>query len=357
MSTCLNDAQIRGVADEEATAADRQHAEACGECRARVDAARRAAHELSAMVANLSVPASLNDAALLRRRRRAGATTLRETRVRPTVRMWLTAGAVAAAILAVVFALPPLDAPRAISAAEILDRSLQTLNAASGVELREFDLDVDLPSFAAARSGTYRIEQLVDHDAGGRYRALRYAPDGTLVEGISEDPAAGRRTVLVSVDGQPFAFRLTSTSSRSPSLRDVERHHIRTVIRLLQATAGNAVRETAQAGTKRYIVELPTVPGEASGSELWELNRARAVIDAHDFQIVELSAAGSYLGDTFSVAFRLRNRRMWSSAEVPANQFELPAVANAIAVDGVASEDFGHDLLAAALRELARARR
>ena len=357
MSKCLNEAQIRAVADEEAHASERQHADTCDACRARVEAARGAAHELSSMVASLSVPASLNDAALLRRHRRSGATTLRDRQFRPNVRLWATAGAVAVAVLLVVFALPPLDAPRAISAAEILDRSLKTLNATSGIELREFDLDVKLPSLGAARSGTYRIEQLVDHDTPGRYRAVWYAPDGTLAEGISEEPAAGRRTVVVTVDGQPFAFRLTSSSRRDVSLRDIERHHIQVVIRLLQVTAGQTLREIDEHGAKRYVVELPAIAGDANESGLWELNRARAVIDANDYQILELSAAGSYLGEAFSLAFRLRNRQTWSSAEVPPSRFELPAASNAMVIDGVSTDDVGRDLLAAALRELSRSRR
>jgi hexokinase len=81
------------------------------------------------------------------------------------------------------------------------------------------------------------------------------------------------------------------------------------------------------------------------------------VIDATDYQILELSAAGSYLGETVSVAFRLRNRQTWSSAEGPPSQFELPAVPNAITLDGVSTDDFGRDLLTSALRELARSRR
>lgn len=356
MSKCLNDPQIRAVADDEAAAPERQHVETCDDCRARVDAARRAAHELSSMAATLRVPPSLSDAALLRRPR-AGATTLRDARFRPNARLWVTAGAVAAAILIVVFALPPLDAPRAISAAEILDRSLQTLNTTSGVELREFDLDVRLPSFGAARSGAYRIEQLVDHGTPGRYRAVWYAPDGTLAEGISEDPGAGQRAAVINIDGQVFAFRLTTSSPRAVSLRDIERHHIQAVIRLLQATAGDTLKEIGESGARRYVVELPALAADGNASGLWELNRARAVIDANDFQILELSAAGSYLGEAFSLAFRLRNRQTWSSAEVPPNQFELPIAPNAIVLDGVSTDDFGRDLLSAALRELGRSRR
>ena len=357
MPKCLNEAQIRAVADDEASASERRHVEACDDCRARVDVARRAAHELSSMVANLGAPASLNDASLLKEHQRAGATTLRDGGFRSNTRLWLTAGAVAATILVVVFALPPLDAPRAISAAEVLDRSLQTLNTTTGIELREFDLDLQLPRVASMQNGTYRIEQLVDYDTPGRYRAIRYAPDGTLLDGISEEPAAGRRTVVVSIDGQPFAFRLTTASARTPSMRDIERHHIQAVIRLLQATAGQTVQEIDDAGAKRYVVELPPVVADANASGLWELSRARAVIDASDFQILELTAAGSYLGDAFSVTFRLRNRQTWSSAEVSADRFELPVASEALTIEAAGTDDLRRDLLAAALRELARSRR
>jgi hypothetical protein len=366
MSKCLNDAQVRAAADNEAGADEHEHLNACGECRARVDAARSAADELASMTESLSVPASLCDGSLsdvlghaaLRRHHRAGATTLRDSApFRSSSRWWLMAGAAAASILVVVFVLPPPDAPRAIAAAEILDRSLQALTPTSGIELREFELDLQLPGFAAARNGKYRIEQLVDHDTPGRYRAIRYAADGTLLEGISEEPAAGRRTVVVTVDGQPFAFRLSTSSARVLALRDLERHHIQAVIRLLQATAGQAVQEIEEGGAKRYVIELPPVGADANASGLWELTRARAVIDESDFQIVELTAAGSYLGDAFSVAFRLQNRQVWSSGETAPNQFELPAASNAITIEGPGTDDVARDLLAAALRELAGSRR
>ena len=110
------------------------------------------------MASRVSVPANLGDRvghALTTDHARAGATTLRDLPV-PSwgARLWLTAGVVAAAAMAVVFLLPPLDAPRTLSAAQILDRSLQTMSPASGTELREFDLELRLPRIAAKHAGT-----------------------------------------------------------------------------------------------------------------------------------------------------------------------------------------------------------
>ncbi|MGH9329908.1 MAG: hypothetical protein ACRD09_05645 [Vicinamibacterales bacterium] len=365
MSKCLSDARIRAAADDEAKEFERQHLEACGECRARLSAARRASEEFTTMAASVAVPAALRDGverALTRREGsidRAGATTLRDVSApRWNARLWLTAGVVAVPVLVIIFivALPPLDAPRALSAAQILDRSLQTLSPASGTELRDFDLELQLPRIASVQNGTYRIEQLVDHDTPGRYRLVRYAPDGTLLAAIGEEPAAGRRIAIVRVDDQLFAFRFTIDPGRTLGLRDLERHHVEAMIRVLQAAAGQTVREVDAGGGKRYLVELPQV-ADAGASGLWELSRARVVVDAADFQILELAAAGSYMGESFSVSFRLRRRHVRPSAEVPPDQFEVPNVAEAISIEGAGTDDLAHDLLVSALRELARSRR
>ena len=356
MSKCLSEVRVRAAADNEATQPEREHLEQCDECRARVEAARRAASDLLGMAAALMPPTSLQHRvrqAVLRADQSGGATTLREQipfRARP--RVWATAVAVATAVVLMVFALPPLDAPRAVTAAEILDRSLQTLTASSGVELREFDLDLRPPRATSLQAGTYRMEQLVDHATPGRFRAVRYHPDGTLLDAISQDPGAKRRTVVVNVDGQLFTFRFAMPSGPPLDLPALERQHVEAVIRVLQAMAGEAVQEIADSRGKRYVVELPAV-ADRKESGLWELSRARVTIDADDFQILELTAAGSYMGDPFSVAFRLRNRQVWSSAEVPPDRFNVPT-ADAITIDGVATDDIARDLLASALREVAR---
>jgi hypothetical protein len=355
MSKCLTDARIRAAADSEETQIDRRHLEVCETCRARLDAARRAHDELSGMTGAVTVPDSLRGS-VERAVARRGATVLRDVPSSPwRWRLWATAGAVAAAVLLVVLALPTIDAPRTLSAAEILDRSLQTFAPASGVELREFDLELQLPRVASLQNGTYRIEELIDHDTPGRHRVVRYGPDGTLIGGISEDPAAGRRTAVVRVDSRQFAFRFAIDPGRTLGLRDLERSHVEAMIRILQATAGQTVREEDAGRGRRYVVELPPVADQGA-SGFWALDRARVVIDAADYQIRQLAVAGSYMGEPFSVSFRLRRREMKAGTEVPADRFEVPIDADAIVIEAPGTEDFGHDLLMGALRELERSK-
>jgi hypothetical protein len=355
MSKCLTDARIRAAADSEETEIDRRHLEACEACRERLDAARRANDELSGMTAGVTVPDSLRGS-VERAIARRGATVLRDVPSSPwRWRLWATAGAVAAAVLLVFLALPTVDAPRALSAAEILDRSLQKFAPASGVELREFDLELQLPRVASVQNGTYRIEELIDHDTPGRHRIVRYAPDGTLVGGISEDPAAGRRTAVVRVDTRQFAFRFAIDPGRTLGLRDLERSHVEATIRILQAAAGQTVREVDTGAGKRYVIELPPV-ADRGASGFWALDRARVVIDAADHQIRELAVAGSYMGEPFSVSFRLRRRELKPAGEVPADRFDVPIDPDAIVIEGPGTEDFGHDLLMGALRELERSK-
>jgi hypothetical protein len=358
MSKCLDEARIRAAADGEATEIERRHVEGCAECSARVAAADRAFHEFGAMASRLQPPSNLAtrvERTLTADHPRAGATTLREApSARWGSRLWATAGLVAAGVLAVVFFLPPLDAPGTLSAAQILDRSLRTMTAAEGTELREFDLELQLPRIAAQYAGTYRIERLVDHTTG-RYRFVRYAPDGAVLDAISEEPAAGLRMAVVRLDGQTFAFRFAVDPGQSLALPELERNHVEATIRILQASAGQTVSEVETPGGRQYIVELPQV-AEAGASGFWELSRARVVVDAADFQMRELTAAGSYMSEPFSVSFQLRRRTVRPSAEVPPDQFQIPLDADAIVIDAPGTGDVGHDVLAAALRELARSR-
>jgi hypothetical protein len=360
MSKCLNEARIRAAADGEATEIERRHVDGCAECRARVTTADRALDEFGAMASRVEVPSHLArrvERALSPDHPRVGATTLRDLPgSRWGSRLWATAGLAAAAVLAIVFLLPPLDAPRTLSAAQILDRSLQTMTPASGTELREFDLDLQLPRVAANHVGTYRIEQLVDHDAPGRYRLVRYSPDGTILDAISEEPAEARRTAVVRLDGRTFVFRFTIDPGQPLGLRKLERDHVEAVIRLLQAAAGQTVTEVDTDHGRRYVVELPQV-AESGASGFWELSRAQVVVDAADFQILELTASGSYMSDPFSVSFKLRRRSVRPSTDVPADQFQIPFDADAIVIEGPGTLDVGHDLLTSALRELARSRR
>jgi hypothetical protein len=356
MSKCLDEARTRAVADNEGTAADEQHVVTCAACRARVEGARRAAHDLSAMMQSVRVPpdASARMAQTVAHNRVQGATTLRERRVPAQhARLWMSAGAVAAAAVLVILLLPPLDAPRELSAAEVLDRSLQTLSPASGTELREFDLDLRLPSFLAPQGGKFRIEQLIDHETPGRYRLARFAENGTLLNAVSEDPAAGQRVALMTVDGQPFAFRFAVDPARTKAIRELERTHVEAVLRLVQTMAGQTLREVDTARGTRYIVEVPRVTDAGAGG-FWEIEYAKVVIDANNYQVLELNAAGTYMGEKTGVSFRLRRREMRPSATVPAAEFEVPAVPGAVTIDGPGTSDLMHDMVTNALRELAR---
>jgi hypothetical protein len=379
---CLSDVRIRAAADEEAKPVERDHLEACVECRARLAAARLTNDALREMASHVPVPASLRstvEQALTERADRTGATTLRDgllprvrivrlgmlTRLleslrsvgRSTMPRLLTAGLVTAAVLIVVFRLPPPDAPRTLSAAEILDRSLKTLSPVSGTELREFDLDLRLPYVGSVQNGTYRIEQLVDHDTPGRYRFVRYSPDGAMVAAISEDPVAGRRTAVMRADGTFFRFQFTIDAGDTLDLSELERHHVEGAIRVLQTVAGETVSEVVDERGKRYVVELPAAANaNANVPGFYEISQARVLIDASDFQILQLTASGSYLGDAFSISFRLRQRQVLPTAQVPRERFEVPDTAGAVTIDAAGTDDLAHDLLVSALGALARSR-
>jgi hypothetical protein len=374
MSTCLNDARIRAYADNEATDTERQHVDRCADCRARVEGAGRAIEDFGAMVSSLPVPVSLakriastltiGDGAS--QRDRDGATTLRDAPGRPWwSHLWMPAGAAAAAaVLVFLFVMPAVDAPRELSAAEVLDRSLHTMRPSSGTELVEYDLTLQVPGvvpfadedITSLRNGTYRIAQLIDHDAGGRYRMSRYAPDGTLLGAISEDPVAGLRHVLVSVDGQLFDFEFAVDPSSFTSLRALQQQHVEMGIRVLQSIASQMVTEVDHGTQKRYVVELPqAVAPSAAG--LWQLDRARLVVDGADFEILEASASGSYLGEAFGLSLRLHRRELRPASSVRPEDFDVPRDPSALRIEAAGTDDLARDILLSALRELARARR
>jgi hypothetical protein len=359
MSNCLGEARVRTVADGEADTAAHEHVASCGYCQRRVDEARQALAEIARLAAEIEPPPSLSPrvtGAIARAGlSEAGATTLREAPAPGwSRRAWGSAIAVAAGLLIIVRVMPAIDAPRELSAAEILGRSLQTMTPSGGTERREFDLSLQLPTALPIENGAYRIEELIDHDAPGRYRVSRYAADGTLVSAMTEDVAAGRRTVLFRLGGQVFAFTFALDSSHRGGVRDIEEQHVEGMIRLLQAMAGHTVSERDAAGRRQYVVELPSVSGGSGAAGLWDLQQARVVVDAESFGLVDVAVSGSYLGDPFSVSFHLRRREVRPSADVGSSEFEPPHDPTAIAIEGPGTDDVARDLLTTALGELAR---
>ena len=360
MSTCLNDIEIRKAADAEADDRVMAHVVTCPRCRVRVEAAVQVAAELAQLADTVPVPPALEARVLRAATGKAasptGATTLRSVPARRWVRpAWVSGLALAGAVLAFIFFMPVSNAPATLSASEILGRSLEKWAPGGGTELLEFDLAVDLPAITGIESGTYRVEQLIDHDTPGRYRIARYAPGGALVGAVSEDLAAGRRAVLMPTRAGTFAFTFAIEPQHGIGLRDIERHHVQAMLGILQALAGNTVSETGEGRDRRYIVELPSMANTA-GQTLWRLASARVVVDAASFEILEARASGSYMGDPFSMSFGLRRRQLRPSASVPAAEFELPTDPSAIVIDAAGTDNVAHDVMMAALDELARRR-
>jgi hypothetical protein len=357
MSNCLNDARVQAVADGEGTPIEQDHVRSCEACRERVDAARSGVDDFGRMMSAVRVPDSLGPrvtAAL-----RGGATTLRPTsrgRWGPALAgsppVWVFAGGVVAAAILVFVLLPSVDSVTTLNAAEILDRSLRTLSP-QGTELLEYELRIEAPSSVAVESGTYRIEQVIDHDAG-RWRLSRFTPDGTLLNGIREDPAAAVRESVVRVDGREYRFRFTINPDQQVRLWQLQRRYAEAMIRLVQASAGQAVTVLDDGGRQRYLVELAEARG---GGAPWDLTRARVVVDGVDFHIVEFSAAGAIMGESIAVDFRLRKRDVRPSSQVAPSEFELPRDdPAAIELQGEGTAHPPRDLLAVLLREVAQRR-
>lgn len=357
---CLDEIEIRVAADDEAGSAVMEHVASCSTCRARVAAATEAAAELKRVADSLPVPPALETrvlrAAAANVSARTGATTLRSRPARSWVRpAWVSGVALAAAVVVFMFVMPVSNAPATLSASEILGRSLETWSGGRGTELLDFDLTVDLPAITGVESGTYRVEQLIDHDAPGRFRIARYAPNGDLIGAVSEDIGAGRRGVLMATRAGTFAFTFTIQPQHGIGLRDIERHHVQAMLRVLQTLAGHTVTETGEGRNRRYVVELPPL-ASATGEAFWQLESAHVVVDATSFEILEARASGAYMGDPFSLSFGLRRRQVRATASVPAAEFDLPADPSAIVIDAAGTDNIAHDVMRAALEELARHR-
>ncbi len=352
--SCLNDARLQAAAEGEATPAERDHLRACGACSARLADAHAAVAEFAHQMSELAVPPMLGArvAAAVGRASadRRGATTLRDSGRAVPRRTWLFAGAaLAATIVAIVFVLLPSVDPRTtLSAAEILDRSLQTLTR-QGVESLEYELSIVAPSALPDETGTYRIEQLIDHDSG-RWRFARYAPDGTVLNGISENPATGIREALMRVDGRTVRFHFTIPPDQRVRLWDLQRRYAESLIRLMQASAGQVVTEQGTGDQKQYVVELPATP-EVATSAIFDLNHARMVVDGTDFHVVEFSAAGAAMGEPLSIGYRLIQRVVAASG-VQASEFDLPRDPNAIELSGEGTSHVPSDVFMLLLRSL-----
>jgi hypothetical protein len=364
--TCLTDGEIQAVVDGEAGAGEQAHVAACEGCASRVREQRgRMDALLGAIAGSPAAPAGLEarvGGAVEDAARARGSTTLLGGPARPagwSRGTWRAVLAAAAVLVVVLVVGPMVSGPSTVSAAEVLDKSLQALSrpAASGVEFLEYELTLEgIPRefMPDAPSGTYRIEELIDHDHAGRYRVSTFGPDGRLVSAVSEDPAAGRRTSAIRVDGRPFVFNFTTASAPALSLLELERMHMEASVAMMQASGDQKLTEVNDAG-KSYLIQIPRVSPTRTGA-VWDLQEARVLIDADDFRIKEFSARGTFLKQPYSVAYRLIRREARAAGDV-SDDFEIPAQPDAIVLQGRGTANPARDVVTAALQEVARTRK
>jgi len=347
MSACLNESERQAVADNEAEAAHRVHAESCAVCGEKV-AARRA---LTNRVVNAATSVEMDGGTRGRLRTRlidapaAGATTLREVRKAPRW-AWGLPLAAAAALLIYFVVVPGVDRQTTVSAAEILGRSQAALAARlTGLEFLSYDLEVggalgDL--LPAEQAGRFQVQEFIDHDHDGRYRIVKLAPDGRIVAGAADDTVRGVRTRYLRVNGRGFLLRFDGAAPTAMSLIALKKSVMQIFIGLMQTSTTQTLREIDRAGEHCYEITIPAVTVPASS--LVSLDRARAVIAAADSRLVEFSASGTVSGQPFSIDFALRFQG-WGVTAVPQPDFELQPEAGDVILQGDASANPLWDVL------------
>lgn len=345
---CLDEGRIQAVADGEATAAEVEHAQSCAVCRGRVNQSRNEIREFAGEMAAIAVPPLRAPGLSAPLRASGGATTLRpatsHVRRQPA---WIFAAAAAAAVILALFVVfPAFDKRGQLNASEILNRSLATL-AGNGVEMLKYRLSINAPRIAPGETGDFLIEQLIDHDSG-RWRFARFAADGSLSSGIAENPAANQREVFLRDAERSFHLSFQLAPGDQMPLWDLQRRYAEALIRIVQASGARADVVANANGEQQYVVELPPAAG-AAASPIFDLQRARLVIDSQDFHVVEFSAAGSAVGDAVSVGYRLIERSVWDAAPGDVT-FDLPRDAAAIELRGEATPHIPHDIFQLLLR-------
>src|SRR5262249_4741640 len=157
-------------------------------------------------------------------------------------RRWIYSGfAVAAAtLIAVIFIVPAVrKRDTTVSAAEILAKSASQLAAAPArsVDFLVYELALDgvprdmMPDHDNG-NGRYRIQEVIDHSVAGRYRLTSYDASGVELSSVAQDPAAGRRVMMLRVDGQPYRFESTLAAGDTLSVPEIERLHMQATVAL-----------------------------------------------------------------------------------------------------------------------------
>ena len=371
---CLHDSQIQALADGEGTPERRSHAAACAGCAAKLRAREALVEEMHvALAPPVPVPPLLAQRVEFRLKAETtqAAAARGATRLLPQAsrsfrlqaeRKWLysSLGLVAATLIAVLFVVPMLRQPDAtLSAAEILAKSASQLSArvTGGVELLEYELVLDgvpkemMPDGA---DGTYRVRQAIDHNVNGRFRFASYAPDGSMLTSIAQDPLRNRRVLAFTVDGQPYRFDVSLPASNpGMSLPEMERLHMEASITMMQASGNQLVATIDGPHGKLYRIEVPRVSGPGT-SPVWDLNEARVLIDARDYRVTEFAVSGSFLKQAYSLSYKLISHSVVGS--MADDTFVVPARPGEIVIAGEGSHVPSHDVVLLSLRELTRLR-
>jgi hypothetical protein len=267
-----------------------------------------------------------------------GATTLRPVRRAPG---WTwAAGAAAAAALAFFFiVLPGVDRRTTVSAAEILGRSQTALGAdVAGIEVLTYDLALEgvlgdlLPHDHAGR---FTVEETIDHDREGRYRILKLAANGQIVEGAADDALRQTRVRYLRANGSGFLFRFTAAEPTALSAPALKRALLQTFITFMQTSNGQTLRELQRDGEACYQVDMgeSLVPAGLP----FALTRARAVVTAAEARLVEFSAAGSVADRPFTIDFALRSREMRPAGSATDGDFDIAPQPGDVVLEGNAA--------------------
>jgi len=350
---CLTDLEVHAIVDDEASEASRQHVMTCTACQSRVDERRQQLRDITMAVNALGeIPAQLESrvrTSIASGRAVRGSTVLRETTPSLWRRAgWLSVAATAAVVALVVFVvLPRFGSPTRLSAAQVLERSLQTLAAGTGVESLDYELAID-----GVAGGPFRIKHLIDRANPNHYRVASYGADGLLRTAISQDPARQQRTQVLQVDGRNYFVKIAGIRQPVLSLPQMAQALVESVIRMMQATSDPTLTTQDTPSGRQYIVETPTVSSHDAAAPI-DLYHARTVISAEDFRIHEFEGRGTLLRQPFSVSFRLLEQTVVPAASA---NFSLEPGPDDVVIDGTPGDGPIEELLTAIVREAGRGR-
>ncbi len=368
---CLNDSEIQAVADGEGADEIRQHARTCARCGERVRNREQAMSAVSqSLRASVEMPIAthrrvtqaLSDGGdRSSTRMRGGATRLRYGARSRRGRAFWSAVAVAAATLLVVFViLPMMKGPTTVSASEILAASANRLaqQPTDGVEFLEYELAIEgvpLELTPDRTNGKYRVRQVIDRSRAGRFLVSTHADGGALLSAVGQDPASGRRTMIVRLDGQAYRFNFTIPANASMSIPEMERLHMEASVAMMQASGVQRLQVIDGPAGRQYRVDVPQVRATSQGA-VWDLSEAHLVVAADDYRVIEFAVKGMFLKQPYSLSYRLLNREVKTQAELAGDEFDVPNEPGAVTLEGEGSAIPAGDALIVALRELAKSR-